>query len=110
MIDRSSLAGRFALLAVAAFVALAPLCSTVIAAPAASDMVALHGDHAMSSAQRDAPLATFTNIAISGHHHGGHCTEHSCCSAALVKTARLKQSDGSAVLAVVTETAIESPN
>jgi hypothetical protein len=110
MIDRSTLAGRFALLAVATFVALAPLCSTVAAAPAGSDMAALHGDHVMSSAHHDAPVTMFANVAISGNHHGDHCTEHSCCSAALVKTTRLKQADGTAVLAVVAQTSTKSQN
>ncbi len=110
MIDRSTLAGRFALLAVAAFVALAPLCSTITAAPAASDMAALHGDHAMSSAHHDAAMTMLTNGTIGSNYHGDHCTEHSCCNAALVKTARLKQADGTAVLAVVAETATESQN
>jgi len=106
--DRSTPAGRLVLLTVAAFVALAPLCSIVIAAPQGSSVAALHGDHAMSSTQHDAPVAILTAATIGGAHHSEHCTPHSCCAAALVKTARLKQADGTAVLAVATTTAIES--
>ena len=108
MIDRSTPAGRFVLLAVAAFVALAPLCSAVIAAPQESGTAALHGDHAMRSAQHDAPVATFTSAALSGPRHGSHCTPHSCCAAALVKNVRLGHTDGTAVPPAVTATVAES--
>lgn len=108
MIDRSTPAGRFVLLAVAAFVALAPLCSTVVAAPETPGTAAMHADHAMGAAQHDAPVAVFTSAVISDHRHGEHCTAHSCCKAALVKTARLKHADGTDRLAVAVETAMES--
>ena len=100
MTSRSTRAGRLALMAVATFVALAPLCSAVIAAPQGTEATSLHGDHAMSSASHEAPTGMLSNVAIGGSHHGEHCTPHSCCAAALVKTARLKQTDGTAVLAV----------
>ena len=107
MMNRSTAAGRFVLLAVAAFVALAPLCSSVLAAPQGSDVAARYGDQAVSSAHDDSPVAAISAATISGN-HGDHCTEHSCCSAALVKTARVKQTEGTAVLAVVTEAGTES--
>ena len=101
--DRSAPAGRIVLLAVAALVALAPLCSAVVAGPEANSPTGVHGAHAMGAAQNDAPIVMLTNVTISGN-HGEHCTPHSCCSAALVKTARLKQADGTAILAVMAGT------
>lgn len=97
--------GRFVLLTVATFVALAPLCSTVIAAPEGSGVTALEGAHAMGSAQHGSPVARGT---VSSVHHEQPCTLHSCCAAGLVQTARLKNSAGTAVSAVVTQTATES--
>lgn len=97
--------GRFVLLTVATFVALAPLCSTVIAAPEGSGVTALEGAHAMGSAQHGSPVATAT---VSSVHHEQPCTLHSCCAAGLVQTARLKNSAGTAVSAVVAQTATES--
>lgn len=105
MINRSTLVGRLVLLTAATFVALAPLCSTVIAAPEGSGVTALEGAHAMGSAQHGSPVATTT---VSSVHHGQHCALHSCCAAGLVKTARLKNSAGTAVSAVVAQTATES--
>ncbi len=101
MADQSTVAGRLVLLTLGTLVAVAPLCSTVIAAPEGSAATGIHGDHAMSPASHHAPAVKLTNVTLSGSHHGEHCAPHSCCAAALVKTARLKQADGTAVLALM---------
>ncbi len=104
MTSRSTLAGRLVLLTVATLVAVAPLCSTVVAAPEETGEIATHGDHRMASASHEAPAEMFTNVTLRGGHHGEHCAPYSCCAAALVKTARLKQTDGTAVLTLMAET------
>jgi len=105
VVNRGTSVGRLVLLTVAALVAVAPLCSAVVADPA---MDSASGKHAMGAAQHETPMVMLTNIAISGNHHGEHCTPHSCCSAALVKITRLKQADGTAVLAVIADASSES--
>jgi hypothetical protein len=108
--DWSGSAGRLALLTLATLIVLAPLCAGIGAGVEMQGGAAVHVAHGMETAAQEAPIANLTIVTIRGDRRCEQCVPQSCCSVALVNTARLKQVDGAAVLAVMIDTQIASQN
>jgi hypothetical protein len=102
---KNSSATTFVLLAVATFVALAPLCSAAAALPEGPAAIAGPASHALRTGQHEAPMNGLIVSASRDDHSDDRCAEYSCCAAAeLANSAASRQKDdtGAPVVAATT--------